>query len=59
MSVGGVGGSSDAMMMMMNVLMEGMKQTTELSTKMIAVGIENTIIGEKMATAQNIIDVYA
>lgn len=59
MGVGGVSGANDNMMMLMQILMQGMQEQTDLSKKMIAVGVENTIIGDKMSLAQQIIDVYA
>ncbi len=59
MSVGGIRGSNDAMAQMMQTLMKGMQESADLSKSMIAIGVENSIIGEKMAIAQEIIDVYA
>jgi len=59
MSVGGVGGANDMMMQLMQVLMQGMQEQMELSQKMIATNVENSFISDKMAIAQNIIDVYA
>ena len=59
MGVGGIGASNDAMMQMMQILMEGMKAQTEMCETMVAMSVENSMIGEKMATAQQIIDVYA
>ncbi len=57
MSINALNASQDHMMMMMSVLMQGMKQTADLSQKMIAVNVENSVvIGEKMAIAQEIID---
>lgn len=59
MSVSGIGGSNDMMMQMMQVLMKGMQESADLSKNMIAIGVENTIIADKMSIAQQIIDVYA
>ncbi|MCD8352466.1 MAG: hypothetical protein LUC93_17825 [Planctomycetaceae bacterium] len=59
MGVGGISGANDAMMQMMQILMQGMAEQTELCENMVAVSIENSMIGQKMATAQQIIDVYA
>ncbi len=59
MSVGGVGGGAADMSGLMQVLQQGMQKQTDLSKNMISVGVENSIIGEKMALAQEIIDVYA
>ena len=59
MSVGGVGGANDMMMQLMQVLMQGMQEQMDLSQKMIAAGVEIGISNDKMAIAQNIIDVYA
>lgn len=59
MGVAGLGAANDNMMMLMQVLMKGMQESTDLSKNMIAVGVENKIIGDKMALAQQIIDVYA
>lgn len=59
MGVSGINASNDMMMAMMKMLMQSMQQTSEMATDMIAVGVENSMAGQKMATAQNIIDVYA
>ena len=59
MGVSGINASNDHMMMMMQILMQGMKDQAEMAQSMVAVSVENSIIGEKMATAQQIIDVYA
>lgn len=59
MSVSGVSGANDMMMQMMQMLMQGMQQQMEMSQKMLAMGVENSLILDKMAIAQNIIDVYA
>lgn len=59
MSVGGVGGANDLAMQMMQVLLQGMQEQMALSQKAIAMNVENGIAAEKMAIAQNIIDVYA
>ncbi len=59
MAVSGVGGANDMMAQMMQMLLQGMQEQMEMSQKMLAVGIENGLIADKMATAQGIIDVYA
>ncbi len=59
MSVSALNASQDHMMMMMQVLMKGMKQTADMSQQLLSVNLQNSIAGEKMAIAQNIIDVYA
>ena len=59
MGVSGIRGSNDMMMSMMQTLMQGMQKSADLSKSMIAVGVENTIIADKMSIAQQIIDVYA
>lgn len=59
MSVGGVGGANDGMAALMQILMQGMKSQTDMCEKMISVSLENSIIGEKMSIAEQIIDVYA
>ena len=59
MGIGGLNAANDMMMQMMQVLMQGMQESTEMSQKMVALSIENSAVGEKMAIAQNIIDVYA
>lgn len=51
--------SNDMMVKMMQTLMQGMQQSAELATDMVAVNIENAASGQKMAIAQHIIDVYA
>lgn len=51
--------SNDMMLKMMQTLMQGMQKSTELATDMVAVNIENSVSGQKMAIAQHIIDVYA
>jgi hypothetical protein len=59
MSVGGVSGANDMMMQLMQILMQGMQEQMDMSQKVLAMGVENGIIADKMAVAQNIIDVYA
>lgn len=59
MGVSGIRGSNDMMMQMMQTLMQGMQKSTDLSKAMISIGVENTIIADKMSIAQQIIDVYA
>lgn len=59
MSVGGVSGANDMMMQLMQVLMQGMQENMDMAQKMIATNVEISASVEKMATAQNIIDVYA
>lgn len=54
-----VTGINDTMMALMQVLMQGMKEQTDMCEKIVAVGLENHIIGKNMATAEQIIDVYA
>lgn len=59
MGIAAFNASNDMMVQMMQTLMQGMQKSTELATDMVAVNIENTASGEKMALAQHIIDVYA
>ena len=59
MGASGIRGSNDMMMNMMQTLMQGMQKSADLSKSMIAISVENTIIADKMAIAQEIIDVYA
>ncbi len=59
MGISGLRASYDGMAQMMQILMQGMQETTDLTKGMIAMNVENSIIGEKMAIAQQIIDVYA
>ena len=59
MGVGGVGGANDSMMQLMQILMQGMQAQTELCEDMVALTVENSSVATKMATAQQIIDVYA
>ncbi len=60
MGASGIRGSNDMMMnMMQTLMMQGMQKSADLSKSMIAVGVENTIIADKMSIAQQIIDVYA
>lgn len=59
MGVTGLRGSNDMMAQMMQTLMQGMQKSADLSKNMIAIGVENTIIADKMSIAQQIIDVYA
>ncbi len=59
MGVSGIRGSNDMMMSMMQTLMQGMQKSADLSKNMIAIGVENTIIADKMSITQEIIDVYA
>ncbi len=55
MSIGGINASNDMMAAMMQTLMKGMQESADLSKSMISIGVENSIIGEKMAIAQDII----
>lgn len=65
MGIGMLGAANDMMASMMQTLMKGMEQSAELSTDMIAIGVENRVAGTKMEIAQEIvtanggIDVYA
>lgn len=59
MGMAGIRGSNDAMVQMMQTLMQGMQKSTDLSKAMISVGVQNTIIADKMSIGQQIIDVYA
>ncbi len=59
MGVAGIRASNDMMVQMMQVLMQGMQKSTDLSMAMVSMGVENTIIADKMSIAQQIIDVYA
>ncbi len=59
MGMTGIRGSNESMAQLMQILMQGMQKSTDLSKNMIAINIENGLIGEKMAIAQEIIDVYA
>ncbi len=59
MGVTGLRASNDGMVQLMQTLMQGMQKSTDLSKSMIAIGVENTIIADKMSIAQQIIDVYA
>lgn len=59
MSVGGVSGANDHMMMLMQTLMKGVQEQSELCLDMVAISVENTIIADKMSIAQQIVDVYA
>lgn len=49
----------DMMRNLMQTMMKGMQQSSELATDMVALNVENSIAGEKMQLAQQIIDVYA
>lgn len=55
----GVSAANSMMADMMQLLLQGMREQMELSKQMIATGVEINLSVEKMATAQNIIDVYA
>ncbi len=59
MGASGIRGSNDTMVQMMQTLMQGMRKSADLSKSMIAIGVENTIVADKMSIAQEIIDVYA
>ncbi len=59
MGIEAMRGANAMMADMMKLLMAGMQEQMDLSKDMIAVGVENQIIGDKMAIAQQIIDVYA
>lgn len=59
MGVGGVSSANDSMMQLMQILMQGMQAQTGLCEDMVALTVENSSVATKMATAQQIIDVYA
>ncbi|MCC8191355.1 MAG: hypothetical protein LIP77_12105 [Planctomycetes bacterium] len=59
MAVGGVTGANGMMLQMMQLLLQGMEEQSDLAMKMVAAGVETGISTGKMALAQNIIDVYA
>ncbi len=59
MGVSGVSGANSMMADMMQILLQGFNEQMDMSKQMIAVGVENEIISDKMATAQQIIDTYA
>jgi len=59
MGIGGINAANDMMMAMMQTLMQGMQENAAMAQKMVAMNVENHSIGTTMATAQNIIDVYA
>ncbi len=55
MGIGALGASNDMMASMMQTLMKGMQESADLSKNMISIGVENKVIGEKMAIAQAIV----
>ncbi|MCC8181236.1 MAG: hypothetical protein LIP23_10055 [Planctomycetes bacterium] len=57
--VSGVNGANSMMADLMRVLMQGMQEQMDLSKQMLAVGLDTSFQADKMALAQNIIDVYA
>lgn len=59
MATSGVTGANDMSAQLLQILMKGMQEQTDMSKKMMAMGVENQIAGQKMATAQSIIDAYA
>lgn len=59
MNISLLNASNNNMMSMMQSLMKGMQQSSQLQTDMVAVNLENSISAEKMDMAQHIIDVYA
>lgn len=58
-SISMLNASNSMMSGLMQTLMKGMQQSTELATDIVAVNLENSIAGEKVELAQQIIDVYA
>ena len=55
----GINGAGAAMAELMQTLLQAVNQQIDLSTKAIAVNVENKIATDKMAIAQSIIDAYA
>lgn len=55
----GVNGANRMMADLMRILLQGMQEQTDMAQQLVAVGVENQVAYDKMALAQNIIDVYA
>ena len=55
----GVTGANQMMADLMRILMQGMQEQVDLSKKMLQMSVEMSASADKMAIAQNIIDVYA
>ena len=55
----GISGINSNMAQLMQVLLKGVEESTDLAMASIAVGVECKVAADKMAIAQNIIDTYA
>lgn len=55
----GISGINSNMAGLMQILMQGVKQSSDLAMASVAVGVENQVAADKMAIAQSIIDAYA
>lgn len=55
----GISGANSHMADLMRILMQGVKDTSDLTMASVSVGVENKIAADKMAIAQGIIDAYA
>lgn len=55
----GLSGVNSDMAALMQILMQGMTKQADMAQAMVAANVENQIIADKMAIAQQIIDVYA
>ena len=55
----GISGINSNMAQLMQVLLKGVEESTDLAMASVAVSVENKVAADKMAIAQSIIDTYA
>ncbi len=55
----GISGVNSQMAELMQILLKGVNESTDLAMASVAVGVENKACADKMAIAQSIIDAYA
>lgn len=55
----GISGANTHMAELMQILLQGVKESSDRSMAMVRVGVENQVSADKMAIAQSIIDAYA
>ncbi len=55
----GISGANSNMANLMQILMQGVKESNDLTMANVAAGVENKMAADKMAIAQSIIDAYA
>ena len=55
----GISGVNSNMAQLMQVLLKGVEESTDLAMASVAISVESKVAADKMAIAQSIIDTYA